>query len=96
MTGYQINPLSFILLPQIDKANSFYTIVYEVKKDRVLKITPFGYRILKYLYLHPGFNFKNILEKLQADFPQDKNYKNGQKIQAFLGLLIKKEIILTQ
>lgn len=91
--SYQVNPLSVLILPKIDEANDFNTIVYEAKKDVVMKVYPFGYWILRTICFNPGLDFRNILKKLQEDFPNDKNYQNEKKAGSFIDLMVSKEVI---
>lgn len=93
MMTYQINPLSILILPKIDKVNGYETIVYQAKNDNVLKISPFGYWILYAVYFNPGSGFKDIIRYLQQKFPRGANYQNEQKILSFLDVMASKEII---
>lgn len=91
---YKVNPLSVLILPEVDEKNGFETIVLDVKKDTFLKIHPFGYWILRVSYGNPWLTVDGILRKLRVLFPDSKDYKKKKKVAEFVNFMKKRKVLI--
>ena len=87
---YKINHLAVVFHPQLDRLNKCHTIVCNWKNEKVIKITPFGYKILKIIADNPGISSKRIFSLLRNS--QDENRNNHLTVE-FLRVMILENIV---
>lgn len=92
MSGYYLDPLGVLFHPSIDAENNFQTIVYNWRKDKILKIDRFGYEILRIIDRNPGINPSRLFS-LVSQFAEFKNIPQI-KITKFLDKMARENIVL--
>lgn len=69
---------SVLFLPEVDRQNSYETIVCNWQKDRVLKVKKEGYQILEFICQNPGVSSLAVVAEFE---------KQGQPAPAILKFL---------
>ncbi len=84
-----INPYGVLFHPELDRNNSYKTIVCNWKTDKVLKINRFGYEILKIVNDNPGI----LCEDIYRLVVQKQGPIKRQKIDRFLSQMVQENTV---
>lgn len=89
--GYFVNPLSVLFHPELDTRNRYQTVVYNWRKQSVLKVNQFGYEILKILDEKPGLSLAELCQLVSPKEQIPPQLKS--KIEKFSQQMIKENVI---
>lgn len=90
--GYFINPLAVLFHRELDARNHYRTVVYNWKKQNVLKVNRFGYEILKILDETPGLSLNELCESLSQKH-KAPSWQIKSKIVKFIDQMVEENVI---
>lgn len=82
---YFINPFAVILLPEKDKENNYSTIVFNPQEERLLKVSRFGYRLLKAVSESSGISLEALANKINS---------SGEEIAYFINNMVSEKVLI--
>jgi len=86
---YNLQKHSFLVNPQVDKKNSYYSLAYDSKNARTLAINPGGYLVLALLFEKPAVTF----DELRKAVKERGVRMNDEVLKAFLRSMVKNNIV---
>ncbi len=92
MKKFFVNPLGVIFCPEIDQKNNFQTIVLNPLNEKIIKVNPFGYEILKIIDETPGIYLQNVIQ-LVSQKRNEMVWQNEKKIGEFINQMIEENVI---
>jgi len=92
MKKFFVNPLGIIFCPEIDQKNNFQTIVLNPLNEKIIKVNPFGYEILKIIDETPGIYLQNVIQ-LVSQKRNEMVWQNEKKIGEFINQMIEENVI---
>lgn len=89
---YFIEPLSFLSHPELDVRNCYQTVVYNWRKQNILKVNRFGYEVLKILDEKPGLSLDGLCELLSQKH-RTFAWQISHKVKKFIDQMVKENVI---
>jgi len=62
---FDLNYFSYLFDDEGDKANNYWTIVFNPVEEKFIRVNPVGYKILKTIEENPSIDFLNLISRLK-------------------------------